>query len=582
MVSGQEIVFLIFSVLGGLALFIFGMNVMTEGLRTASGAALRTILAKTSRSRIAGISFGTVLGVLIHSSAVTVMLVGFVNAGLMQLIEAIPPMLGANIGTSISMQLISFKLDEYCYFAIAVGFIIQMAAPNMRVKQIGKALLGFGLLFLGMKTMSGAIKPHRELLTPLLGHVDGTTLSGMLLGVLISTSITGIIQSSGATIAMCYALIDAGVFTQLPQVYPIVLGAHIGTCATAMLGSIGTNIQARRTAISHLTFNVTNVIGAIITAPLLFHLLPLTAHSLKHQVANMHCIIMLVASIIVLPLSVPFAKLIVLITPSRKPLPQPSFLDPELQARPEEAICASIRELRRVAAIAFASLRLNANLFFASPRKDIQTIKLNEKVINEIKVAMKAYSDKLTNRYLSRRQTFLIQHTTRCMADIERIGDHVDEFCNLSVRRNKTPSTLFDAKSFETLFDLYMSVLDVTKLVIDSLDPDLDDFQGMAKKILDARDTYVEKSINTKALFADKLAERAMTPTAAMFYSEYMAALDRIVKHSKTIALAESQPDFWIKRKKLNRVAGRAPDYGQPSLVNPDDFLDQLQSEEYL
>jgi phosphate:Na+ symporter len=237
--SHGELFFLIFEVLGGLALFILGMGIMSEGLRTAAGSGLRTLLTKTTANRFAGLALGTLLGFLVHSSAASVMFVGFINAGLMNLAQSVAPMLGTNLGTSLSMQLVSFKLTDYAYVGIVLGLILQMAFPRPRVKCLGKALVGFGLLFLGMKVMSGAVAPHRDLLRQYLAGIDGHALSGRLLGVGLAFALTAIIQSSGATIGMAFALSDAGVFESLWQTYPIVIGAQIGTCATALLGSIG-------------------------------------------------------------------------------------------------------------------------------------------------------------------------------------------------------------------------------------------------------------------------------------------------------------------------------------------------------
>ncbi|MBU0676943.1 MAG: Na/Pi symporter [Verrucomicrobia bacterium] len=580
--AGSELFFLIFEVLGGLALFIFGMNVMTDGLRHAAGTGLRRILARTTSSRVAGITLGTILGFLVHSSATTVMLVGFVNAGLMSLLQSIPPMLGANIGTSISMQVISFKLDKYCYFAITAGFILTMALPHAKGKQLGRALLGFGLLFLGMKTMSGAIKPHRELLAPLLQGIDGSTLPGMLLGVGVSLAVTGIIQSSGATIGMCYALIGAGVFTQFEQVFPIVLGAHIGTCATALLGSIGTNIEARRTAISHLAFNVLNVIFAIAASKFFFWLIPLTSSDLTHQTANLHTAVMLIASMIVLPVSKLHEKLVRFITPSRKKPPEPSFLEEDLLTRPEQAIYASINELQRIVRRCAQSFRFNADIIFKRDRDLIQQVRLNEKVINEIKLAMKDYLSSLTSHYLSRRQAILIQHIERCMADIERIGDHIDALTDLSEERRDIPEARFNRDQLEWLFTLYEKAAEVLHNVIESLNPDFrsGDFQKMAQTILQTRDEYAALSMATKDHLFTALSEKNMAPIAGMFFRDYISAMDKVVKHSKSIALVELQPQFWIKRKKLGREAKESPEFELPQLSDPNDFLDKLQKED--
>lgn len=580
--AAKELFLLVFSILGGLALFILGMNTMTDGLRHAAGSNLRTILQQATRNRLLGLTMGTALGTLVQSSATTVMIVGFVNAGLMTLMESIPPILGANLGTTLSMQLISFKLGDYCFLTITLGFILQFAAPQPKVKNLGTALLGFGLIFLGMNLMSGAIKPHRIFFTSLLQGIHGTTLLGLLKGVGIATLVTGIIQSSGAVIGMCFALISAGVFTSLDQVYPIVLGAHIGTCATALLGSIGTNIDARRSAAAHLIFNIINSGLAILLAPVFLEIIPMTTGDLIRQTANVHTGVMLFGSLIFLPVAPLFAVLVKKIYPSKLPPPQPSYLDAKIIEFPEKSICAAIHELQRVTRICARSFRLTIDILFKVNRKEVLAVKLNENVVDEIKLAMKDYLASLTRRYLSRRQAILIQHINRCMTDLERIGDHIDELCDISLRRRKIPSARFNRETLELLFSLFQAADKVLLLVIQSLDPMNEDFQGMAQSILMARDDYVEKSINAKAVFTERIACHECPPIVGMFFSEYVAAFDRIVKHAKTIALVEKQPFFWIKRKKLERMAEEVRDYTPPPLTNRRDFLDKLHSEDYL
>jgi phosphate:Na+ symporter len=583
--TGSELFFTISQVLGGLALFIFGMTVMTDGLRSAVGNRLRVILTKTTANRWAGLGFGSVLGLLIHSSGTSVMLVGFVNAGLMTLTQSIPVILGSNVGTTLSMQAISFRLSDYAFFIIAIGFILRMAMPDPRVKQCGIALLGFGLLFLGMTIMSDAIKDHREALTPLLSGITAETWGGMIMGVLLATAITAIIQSSGATIGMCFALVQAGIFTSLEQTFPIILGAHIGTCATALLSSIGANIQARRCAFSHLAFNIYNVLLALLTHRLFLMLIPLTSDSVLRQTANLHTAVMLVAALTLIPFTHLFSRLITFIIRSSKPEPQPSYLDDQWLDYPEKALESAILELQRVARICSRSLMLSAEtiLFTHSP-KTLAEIKLNEKVVNEVKLSMKDYLSALTHRYLSKRQAILIQHIDRCIIDLERIGDHIDSICDLSLRRQKIPEAIVDIESLDRLFLIYAKALKVFRSVIESLNPGAraEEIHQFAERILRVRDEYVSLSMQTKADFNEKVAHRVMTPIAGFFFSEYIAGLDRIVKHSKSIALAESQPQFWIKRKKLDRQAKQAPAHEQPSLVDPRDYLERLQSEEYL
>ena len=201
---------LIFGLLGGLALFIFGMQTMSTGLSSAVGDGMRTLLTKATRNRIAGLGLGTVIGGLIQSSASVVLLIGFINAGLMTLTQAVGPILGANIGTTLSVQLISFKLSDYCLPAVFIGLMLHMISKTPTLKYGGKAVLGFGLLFLGMVIMSDSIKPHHELFEPWLAHINGTTSGGLITGTVVAALITGVVQSSGAVIGMGFAMISAG------------------------------------------------------------------------------------------------------------------------------------------------------------------------------------------------------------------------------------------------------------------------------------------------------------------------------------------------------------------------------------
>lgn len=579
--DGTTLFFLVFTVLGGLALFILGMGIMSDGLRVAAGPGLRTLLAKATANRFAGLALGTLLGFLVHSSAASVMLVGFLNAGLMSLAQAVAPMLGTNLGTSLSMQLVSFRLTDYCYVGIVAGLVFQMAVPNPRAKSIGRALVGFGLLFLGMKTMSAAIAPHRDLLRQYLVAIDGQTLSGRLLGVGLAFALTAVIQSSGATIGMAFALADAGVFDSLWQTYPVVIGAQIGTCATALLGSIGTGIDARRAAAGNLLTNVVNAGLSIALAPLWVPLFARTSPDLVRQTANTHTLLMLQNCAVFLPIVPAYAVLLRKLFPSRLPPPEPSHLQPGLLEFPEQAIAACLCELRRVAQLCRHSLRLaGETLLFAHSAKDVQTIRLNEQSINEIKLAMKDYLAGLTRRHLSKRQAILVQHVDRCMSDLERVGDHVETLCNVSLRRRQVSAAIVDRLSFSLFFQLYEAVLHVLKLLVQSFDPDRADISAVADQILLAREDYVQASQTVRIHFNEQVSNRSMTSTAGIFFAEYLAALDRIVRHCRNIALSEQQPQFWIKRSKLEKRMALAAEPVSHPLVDPQDFQERLQRAE--
>ena len=581
--DGSTLFFLSFSLLGGLALFILGMSIMSDGLRVAAGPGLRTLLSKATANRFAGLALGTLLGFLVHSSAASVMLVGFLNAGLMNLTQAVAPMLGTNLGTSLSMQLVSFRLTDYCYVGIVAGLVLQMAIPHPRWKSIGRALVGFGLLFLGMKTMSEAIAPHRDFLRQYLAVIDGHTLSGRLVGVGLALALTAIIQSSGATIGMAFALADAGVLDSLWQTYPIVIGAQIGTCATALLGSIGTGIDSRRAAAGNLLTNVVNAVFSILLAPLWIPLFTHTSPSLVRQTANTHTLLMLQNCALFLPVIPLYAGLLRRLFPSRLPVPEPSHLQPALLDYPEQAIAACLRELRRVARLCGQSLKLaGQTILFAHSARDVQTLRLNEQIINEIKLAMKDYLARLTRRYLSKRQAILAQHIDRCMSDLERIGDHVETLCSLSLRRRKNPNAIIDADSFGRFFSLYEDTVHILRHVVSSFDPEREDIAEIAAQILQARDQHLQTSHEVRSWINEKVARHEITPIAGIFFSEYISALDRIMRHARSIALSEQQPQFWIKRTKLEKHVDLAPEPEIQKLVDPKDYLSRLQAEDYL
>jgi phosphate:Na+ symporter len=553
--SAAEVIFLSFHVLGGLALFLFGMHVMSEGLKEAAGDSLRVVLSRLTGRRIPGLLFGGALGMMVHSSAATVMLVGFVHAGLVSLEGAIAPVLGANIGTTLSMQLIAFRLDRYVYAILTAGFLASILPGGRALRGAGRAVLGFGILFLGMSAMSGAIAPHREAFVPILASIDAEHWTGLLGGALLATAVTAIIQSSGATIGISFVLIEAGAFTSLEQVFPIVIGARIGTCVTAMIGSIGTRMEARRTALAHLVFNVLNTLLAIAAAPWLLGFVRWTTDDLIRQTANLHTAIMAVAALLVLPVAPSFAKLIRRMTPfSKRPEPS-SFLERKWLDRPEKALDASIRELRRMTGLCDANLTHARSLMQKPSRRLLKVARENERAVNEIKRAQLRYLTDITRHVLSRRQGILLQYLQSCADDVERIGDHVARLCEVSVRRRREDGVHFPNDLYGELLGLQEKAQAVLRRVIESLDPDADDFEDRGRNVLKAHEAYQSQSEDLKSAFMSRMESKDLPPLSGVRFQSYLSAFDRIVRHARNIARTEQSPDFWIKKKKLNRLA---------------------------
>jgi phosphate:Na+ symporter len=555
--SSREAFFLIFSILGGVAIFILGMSIMTDGLKQAAGDRLRVILSKATGNRYTGVAFGTTLGLMVHSSAATVMMVGFINAGLMRLINAIPLLMGASIGTTLSMQLISFRLTDYAMAAVAVGFLLQMFVPKPLVKNIGKTLLGFGLLFMGLAFLSESIQPYREDIAPWLTRIDGSTWSGMFWGILVATSVTLIIQSSGAVIGMLFAMIGAGMFTSVEQFYPIVLGAHIGTAVTAFLVSIGTNSEARKAAWANFFFQVFNVLLAVAAAPLFIWLINQVSGDLVRQAANLHTLTMVAATAILLPFIPACVRFVDKVAPVKGEAPQLSFLERNLLPTPERAICSTLRELRRAMDICEESFRLFGDLYQDEDRQKAKRLRLNEEAVDEIKSAMKVYLAQLTRGYLSRRQALMVQYLSQIMNDVERIGDHIKSLYVIRCKQRENKNADLDPATAERFRLIQSEVRKVLHAVADSLSPETVDFAASGDTIIDLRDNYDELSHSVKSEVNGRVAAHDLHPIIGLFFSEYLSAFDRIVKHCKMIAREQQQPFFRIKTAKMEKMVER-------------------------
>ncbi|MBN1510578.1 MAG: Na/Pi cotransporter family protein [Phycisphaerae bacterium] len=560
---------------GGLAVFLLGMSMMTGGLRELAETRVRRLLGRLIRFRFAGLGLGVALGFLAHSSGASALCVGLVHAGLMSLAEAVPPMLGAGVGTSLSMQLISFRLGDYSYLLIACGFLLRIMLPRER-RDAGTALLGFGLLFLGMQTLSAAIEPHRNALTPLLAGVDGSRWPGLLAGIGAGLLVTLVVQSSGATIGIGFVLCRSGVLTELVQIYPLLLGAQVGTCITALLACIGTHINARRAALAHLVYRVLNAALAAAAAPLILGAARWTSDDLVRQAANANTLVMLAGAAVFLPLARPLAGLTRVVWPSRHAEPRTSFLDEALLDRPESAAAAAIRELQRTAYICLASFRSNAVLILRPDRRAAATVKLNEETVNRIKARMRDYLGSLAGRRLSRRQAILIQYLDRCMSHLERISDHIDALGDLSRQRHQQSAIRFDRPTLRQLFSLYREVERVLGLVIESLDAELKLFDDTAEDIVESRRAIREKVGTFNHYLIEKLALHELAPIAGIYLNRYVTLLNRIVRHADAIAAVELKPDFFIKASKLDRVVPREESRPLPPPEDPEAYLDSL------
>ena len=349
--------------LGGLAIFIYGMNMMSDCLQKAAGEKMRSLLALLTGNPVLGVLAGALTtAVLQSSSATTVMTIGFVSAGLMTLPQAISIILGANIGTTMTAQIIAFKLSDYIYMIIAIGFVISFFVKKEQIRSIGQTIFAFGLLFLGIETMGSVMKPLAS--SPVFTQIIEKVADVPVLGVLAGTGMTLVIQSSSATIAIlqnfaAQAAAD-GVSSVIGLVgaIPILLGDNIGTTITAMLASIGQSKDAKRTALAHCIFNVSgSILFLIVLKPFAYVIQMISPKGpevevISRQIANAHTFFNVAMTLIWVPMIWLMVKTVMTIIPdgaSEKTKDSvPMFLDPKLVCQPVAALQLVYKEFARV------------------------------------------------------------------------------------------------------------------------------------------------------------------------------------------------------------------------------------------
>lgn len=435
----NETMKVIFGLVGGLAIFIYGMNVMSECLQKAAGEKMKSILSMLTKNPVLGVLAGALTtAVLQSSSATTVMAIGFVSAGLMSLPQAISIILGANIGTTMTAQIIAFKISDYIYLFIFVGFIIAFISKKEKVKNIGQTIFAFGLLFLGIETMGSVMKPlaSSAFFVDLIGKVSTIPVLGVGVGALM----TLVVQSSSATIAVLQNFASQagpdGVSSiiGLTGAIPILLGDNIGTTITAVIASIGQPKDARRTAFAHCVFNIS---GAIL---FLFLIKPYAAliqyispkgnevDVISRQIANVHTGFNLTMTLIWIPLIPIMVKIVMWLVPDKKNeeqklLSMPKYLDTKLIAQPAAALLLVAREIMNCSDIVAQMLdkirtrggknEAEVDAFVQEHAKSLQALNTS---INDYLASM--YSEGVLNEEQAAQSAGMLY----ILCDIDRIG----------------------------------------------------------------------------------------------------------------------------------------------------------------
>jgi phosphate:Na+ symporter len=533
---------LIFSLIGGLGLFIFGIHMMGDGLQKAAGQKMRSILGKLTKHRFVGLGLGTLVTAAIQSSsATTVMVVGFVNAGLMTLVQSIPIILGANIGTTITAQLIAFKLTDYTLPIVAIGAAMYLFGKTKRIKQIGEAILGFGILFLGLNIMSSGVKPlgNSELIRSAFTKLSHNPL----LGILVGTVATIIVQSSSVSTGIVLALATTGLL-DINAALPIILGTNIGTCVTAMLASIGANISARRTAIAHVLFNVIGTVIALVLFPFYLKIVLASSSDLLRQIANFHTIFNVVNALLFIGFVKQFAKIVQKVIPGKVETIEfgPKYLDKNLLNTPSIAIDAAKREIRRTLKLAKHMVRDALNAFYNDNREEIKNVMSKEDVVDELQTAITDYLVKITQKEISEKEAMMVPSLLHSINDIERIADHAVNIAEVAERKidNKLKlgkTALAEIKKVDSIID------QMIKDAIEAL-PDLD--KKLAKKIKENEEKVNQYVLEFRDKHTNRLSKGACSHKAGLIFIDLLMNFEKIGDHLVNVAEAIEGKLSWV------------------------------------
>lgn len=521
----------IFELVGGIGLFLFAIKLMGESLQDLAGDRLRQLISSLTSTPVKGVLVGTLVTVLIQSSsATTVMSVSFVHAGLMTLKQAVGVIMGANIGTTVTAQIIAFKIKHYALPIIAVGMMLSVFGRTKKQKYLGNGLVGFGLLFLGMKHMGDAMKFLRGRQDIFLAFSHHP-----FLGVLAGAGLTMLVQSSSATVGLTIAMASQGLFG-LDAAIPILLGDNIGTTITAVIACLGSNRTAKQAAAGHVMFNVIGVGIFILILPIFKSAVLMTSGDIARQLANAHTMFNVTNTLLFLPFTGIFVKVIQLIVPSRETIVYsgPQFLDIKLiDASPAAAVDAVRKEILRIGDLTRQMMLDVHHAFTKDDPHMIEQVNQTEKIVNELTHKVAQFSSELWQKSLSQDLSVVLSSYINGLGDLERIGDHAQNLIELYdyKRENKLPFSEKGMDEFEEMFSITNRAVEL------SLEAIADEEIEKAREVIDVLENQIdtmEKELRIRHI--KRLNKGKCHPSAGVVFIDILSNLERIGDHAHNLS----------------------------------------------
>ena len=531
----------IISLLGGLGAFLFGMKYMGDGLEMAAGSKMKDLLEKLTRNRILGFLLGVFVTVVIQSSsATTVMVMGFINAGIMDLAQATGVIFGANSGTTITSVLIALDVSGIAPFCIFIGAFLMLYSKKKQTKHIGQVILGFGLLFQGLHTMSGAMKPLKDVIWFQEFIMNAKS---PLLGLLVGAALCAVIQSSSAAVGILQALAMQGL---MPLYFAsfLVCGINIGSAMPTILASMNARNNAKRASMIYL---INNLVGAVIMTVVTLAL-PYTQFieglipDPMFQVSLVHIIFKVVSAAVLLPLTNQVVKLTYLMVPKQKheDACRLEFIDVNLVGSPSVTLLQIRNEVERMAGLVRTNLQLSMQALLSGKVADAKQIEDNEAVIDYLTDAISDFLVKLNVREMSDRDAQYVNRVFQTLSDLERIGDYAEQLLHLTERQEEKQVS-YSAAAMQELTVINDNAIQLFEKAVAAFyrqNISLDELKRMAKTQRNIRKLTSQSQLN----HMERLRNGECGVEAGILFGEILNSLSRVGGHSINIAEAATVP----------------------------------------
>ena len=527
---------------GGLGMFIYGMQIMSQGLENAAGNKMKSLLEVLTKNKLMGVALGALITAVIQSSsATTVMVVGFVNAGIMNLTQAIGVIMGANIGTTITGWIVSMgewaaflKPSTLAPIAIVIGVVVMMVGKRRATKDVASIVVGFGLLFIGIDNMSNAMSGLKDV--PAFTNLFVSLGRNPILGILVGAGVTAIIQSSSASVGILQSLAVAGLIPFNSAVY-IIMGQNIGTCVTAMLSSMGAKKNAKTAALMHLLFNIIGTVMFSIASIAFFKLVnPAWGREMitATQISTVHTAFNIATTLLLFPASNLIIKMAKKIGGVKEEVVDESVvsLDDRMLQTPSIALQATVTEVGRMGALVKETLEIAKRVLFTKSREDIELLREDEDKVDKLCGGITEYAIKITSLQISKKEHEYVARLVQILSDMERISDYcenISEYAEEMAEKKLSFSEIGRAglqEMFEVCADSYRYAIEAF------MEEDKEKALMAIEKETLADDLEVE--LRTKHI--KRLTNNECNTEAGIVFLDTLVGLERISDHARNIA----------------------------------------------